>query len=106
MFSKIHSFIKIFFNLKKTKMKFNLDSIGAILISALVAGEQDAVLTFLQSFYTKDPDEYKAIIYLANFGLKKAADAATKSATQLDDQTIAAAKGLLTASALKNGITL
>lgn len=87
-------------------MKFNLDSIGAILISALVAGEQEAILAFLQSFYTKDPDEYKAIIYLANFGLKKAADAATKSATQLDDQTIAAAKGLLAASALKNGITL
>lgn len=87
-------------------MKFNVDSIGAILISALVAGEQDAVLTFLQSFYTKDPDEYKALIFLANYGLKKAAEAATKSETTLDDQTIAAAKGLLTASAAKNGITL
>lgn len=87
-------------------MKFNLDSIGAILISALVAGEQDAILTFLQSFYTKDPDEYKAIIFLASFGLKKAAEAATKSTTTLDDQTIAAAKNLLAASAAKNGITL
>jgi len=87
-------------------MKFNVDSIGAILISALVAGEQDAVIAFLQSFYEKDADEYKAIIFLANYGLKKAAEAATKSATTLDDQTIAAAKSLLAASATKNGITL
>lgn len=87
-------------------MNFNLDSIGAILISALVAGEQEAVLSFLQSFYTRDADQYKALIFLANYGLKKAAEAAEKSTTKLDDQTIAAAKGLLVASAQKNGITL
>jgi hypothetical protein len=87
-------------------MKFNLDSIGSILIAAIVAGEQDAILTFLQSFYTKDPDEYKALLFLANYGLKKAAEAATKSATSLDDQTIAAAQKLLADSAAKNGITL
>jgi hypothetical protein len=87
-------------------MKFNLDSIGAILISALLAGEQDAILAFLQTFYTKDPDEYKAIVALANYGLKKAAEAATKSATTLDDQTIAAAHSILAASAAKNGIAL
>jgi hypothetical protein len=87
-------------------MKFNVDSIGSILISALVAGEQDAVIAFLQSFYDKDPDEYKALVFLANYGLKKAAEAATKSATTLDDQTIAAAKSLLVASATKNGISL
>jgi hypothetical protein len=87
-------------------MKFNLDSIGSILIAAIVAGEQDAILTFLQSFYTRNADQYKAIIFLANYALKEAAGAATKSATSLDDQTIAAAQKLLADSAAKNGIVL
>jgi hypothetical protein len=87
-------------------MKFDLDSIGAILISALVAGEQDTVIAFLQSVHDKDADLYKALVFVANYGLKKASDAASKSTTKLDDETVAAIKGLLIASAAKNGITL
>lgn len=87
-------------------MNFNVDSIGQMLISFFLSSEQEAAIAFLQSFYTKDPAEYKALIFLASYGLKKAADAAEKSKTTLDDAAIAAIKTILVASATKNGITL
>lgn len=87
-------------------MNFNLDSIGAILISALVAGEQDAAVAFLQTVFEKDADLYKALVFVANYGLKKAADAATTTTTKLDDEAVAAIKGILVASATKNGLTI
>lgn len=87
-------------------MNFNLDLIGGILINALVTAEKTPVLAFLQSIHDKDVDEYNALIFAANYGLKKAAEFSTKSATQLDDEAVAAIKSILSESASENGITL
>lgn len=87
-------------------MNFNLDLIGGILINALVSAEKAPVLALLQSIYDKDADQYKALIYTANYGLKKAKTATDKTATKLDDEALSALQGVLTDSAAANGITL
>jgi len=84
----------------------NLDLIGGILISAIVSAEKAPVLAFLQSIHDKDADEYKALIFAANYGLKKAKTATDKTGTKLDDQAVAAIQDILSSSASANGITL
>ena len=84
----------------------NLDFIVGILISALKTAGKEPALAFLQSIHDKDKDLYKVIVVVANYGLKKGADAAAKTKTSLDDETVAALQEILTASASANGITL
>lgn len=85
---------------------FNLDLIGGILINAIVTAEKATVVAFLQSIADKDKDEYKALVYSANYGLKKASAATAKTGTKLDDQAVAAIQDILASSAAQNGITL
>ena len=87
-------------------MNFNLDLIGGILINALVSAEKAPVLAFLQSIHDKDSDEYKALIFAANYGIKKAKTATDKTTTKLDDEALAAIQDILKSSADANGITL
>lgn len=84
----------------------NLDFIVSLLINALKTAGKEPAIAFLQSLHDKDADLYKVIVVVANYGLKKGAEAADKSKTNLDDETVAALQEILAASASQNGITL
>lgn len=76
------------------------------LITALATVGQEPVVDFLQSIHDKNVKLYRVIIYDADYALSEGQVAATKTATNIDDSLIAAARQILTASATKNGITL
>lgn len=84
----------------------NFDTIGGILIGALVAAEKDVAIKAMQSIYELDSDLYTGGLYIAKYALKKGATEALKTATSLDDQGVAALQSLITASGANNGIIL
>lgn len=87
-------------------MNFDLSLIGGFLISALVTAERPVALGLLQSFHDKNVHDYKALVFLANSGIRHAQDAASTTNTTLDDQALAALLEIVTASASQNGITI
>lgn len=84
----------------------NSDTIIQILMSAAVAGFLEPADSFLQTIHDKDVNEYNALIYAAYWGLTKAGQAASKTATKIDDEGVQAVYTILNGSASKNGITL
>lgn len=76
------------------------------LITALATVGQQPVVDFLQAIHDKNIKLYRVIIFDADYALSEGQVAALKSATKIDDQLVAAAQGILKASASANGITL
>lgn len=76
------------------------------LITALATVGQQPVVDLLQAIHDKNLKLYRVIIYDADYALSEGQIAATKTVTKIDDELVAAAKGILNASASANGITL
>ena len=84
----------------------NLEFILGLLISALATAGTTPAVSLLQSIHDKNPKQYRALVYVLDYGLSEGADLALKTATKVDDETVAALQAILRASATQNGITL
>lgn len=76
------------------------------LITALATVGQQPIVDLLQAIHDKNIKLYRVIIYDADYALSEGQIAATKTATNIDDDIVKAAQGILNASATANGITL
>lgn len=84
----------------------NLETIGGTLISIFETVGETPAVDFLQSIHDKNLKFWRVIIYDADYGLELERSRAVKTATSLDDKLVTAFQTIITASALKNGITL